>query len=490
MSRNKIISIVTSTVIISSLLIGATLTTNKYPKKNISLLASATTNSETKAVVINSPNSHLALYDASNSNAEISSYISVGEMLTINKTVGNYYYVTVQETGAKGYINKNNAQIIKSGINSSTTPVDKSGFIINVSSLVYLRSKPDINTTAIGSLLNSTNITVIEKQGNWYKVKTNIGTGFVYSEYVGISTDAILSGNVTDKLVATSANTKLSKASTSRTQTYTTNAANVVIKTAPDWNSKSLGTFEHLSVPVKVISSSNNWDKVELSNGTIGYVPSGSIVNEVVNMNNAISSAARSTISSATNLGSGLASIITSAANVVNTFNNNVSGTATHAANNIKNINSNIQSNINSTAEHAQNIGDNVSSTIKNVSNTINNVSGTASSISNNITNTTKKAGDTIQSTVTSAGKNINDINNTINSTLDNAHQNIKNINQTIKTTNENINNTAKNINDGINSNVTSTANNINTINNDIKSSANTVINSINTINHHIANIL
>ncbi|MGL4453231.1 MAG: SH3 domain-containing protein [Sarcina sp.] len=494
MSRNKIISIVASIAIASSLLIGASINATNTHTQNITLLSTTTTSSQTKAVVVNAPDSQLALYNSSNPNAKISSYISVGEMLTINQTVGNYYYVTVQETGAKGYINKNNAQIITSGLNAPVTSVNKSGSIINVSSFVYLRSKPTINSKVVANLLNSTNINIVSKQGDWYKVETNNGTGYVYSEYVGVSTKAISNQN---SIIT-------SNVKGNNTQTYLTNTSDVVIKTAPDWNSKSLQTIKHEAVPVTVISSDNNWDKVKLSNGVAGYVPSGSVITGIINMNNAIASAAKSTanatknaINTATSVGSGLASIVNSAANVVNTFNNNVNTTVTQAANNAKNISNNAQSNINSTAKNIQNIGNNVANTANSIGNTINNASNTANNVSNTIQSTAANANKTISNinnTINSTAKNIadtaNNVNSNIKSTVDNAHQNIKDINNTIKTTNENINNTAKNISNGVNSNVTSTANNINTINNGINSAANKVINGINNLNHNISNIL
>ena len=69
--------------------------------------------------------------------------------------------------------------------------INKPRFIINVSSLVYIKAQPTLNASNIGSLHNNANITSISKYGDWYKVKTNEGIGYVYSEYVGISNEAL-----------------------------------------------------------------------------------------------------------------------------------------------------------------------------------------------------------------------------------------------------------------------------------------------------------
>lgn len=57
------------------------------------------------------------------------------------------------------------------------------GIVEDKDGWVYLRGKPDISSPAIIKVLNGTNLEIIGKTGNWYKVYTESGrAGFVYHD--------------------------------------------------------------------------------------------------------------------------------------------------------------------------------------------------------------------------------------------------------------------------------------------------------------------
>ena len=170
-------SIVTAPSMISTQ--NTTHTTNKV------LMVNNTNNSRTNEAVVINGNSNMNLYALSNGSG-IVSYLSTGEMLTIlGQEQGNYYKVRVQETGAVGYINVSNMQVIENGVNSTLTSLSEMGKVVNVSTIVRLRSNPSISNNIITDLTNGTSFTILGKQGQWFKINVNGTIGFIYETYVG-----------------------------------------------------------------------------------------------------------------------------------------------------------------------------------------------------------------------------------------------------------------------------------------------------------------
>lgn len=196
MSKNRLIAILTSTILIGGMIGCTTFSNQKILNNNTTKIVNkvllAAPSLKNLAVVINTGKNPLVLYSSANSNSEISSYISVGEMLNYQKTDNpNFYKVTVQETGATGYISAANIQIIESGVNEVYTSINKSGVIINVSNDVKLMSNPNVNSQVLGSYKNNTNMNILGKQGQWYKVEAGTQVGYMYQSYVGITTEDV-----------------------------------------------------------------------------------------------------------------------------------------------------------------------------------------------------------------------------------------------------------------------------------------------------------
>ncbi len=200
MKRNKIISILEYSArnkilvgILAVSLIGAGgvfLSSNAAISNNTiginkTVLAGILNNDGNKACVING-NANLVLHTSA-SNSNIQSYISVGEMLTINSYSNGYYNVTVQETGATGYIASSNMQKIVSGVGYDLTSLSGTGYVTNVSTVVNLRENATMNSETLAKLKNNTSVTLLGKQGDWYKVNDNGTTGYIYGEYIAIA---------------------------------------------------------------------------------------------------------------------------------------------------------------------------------------------------------------------------------------------------------------------------------------------------------------
>ncbi|MGL5068297.1 MAG: polysaccharide deacetylase family protein [Sarcina sp.] len=209
-------------------------TNNTNSNNNHILLAQHTANSGNQAVVING-SSKLVLYSTTSKNSSIKSYLSVGQMLTINSNDNGFYNVTVHETGSTGYISATDLQKISSGINDQFNPMNTKGQVINVSNRVNLRNNPSMSSSVINTLTNKTNLKILGKQGDWYKVSTGSQTGYMYGLYVGsnssssgIATNSSSNANVTKPSTSTatkpSSNANITKPSTSTVTKPSSNA--------------------------------------------------------------------------------------------------------------------------------------------------------------------------------------------------------------------------------------------------------------------------
>ena len=215
MLKHKITGIIMGALMLSGVVLGGSAihnvkTTNDNTKVvNKVLLAAPSSTVGERAVVVNTNNSPLVLYSNASANSTITSYISVGEMLTIQSAGNNFYKVKVQETGAVGYISAHNLQIITSGVNDPYSEVNKEGYIINVSSRVNLRANATMNSNVLAKLSNNTKINVLGKQGQWYKVNCDGTVGYIYEEYIGLTNTNLKISN-DNKLIDTSSHITLS----------------------------------------------------------------------------------------------------------------------------------------------------------------------------------------------------------------------------------------------------------------------------------------
>lgn len=138
------------------------------------------------AVIINGDGS-LVLMGSNTVKSNLVGYLSAGEMVTVQGENGGWYKVTVQETGASGYIKAANLQFIESGVNDPLSILKGNGQVINVSSNLRIRSAATMESNTVGHLLNGNSFKIIGKEGQWYKISANGVTGFIYSDYVAPS---------------------------------------------------------------------------------------------------------------------------------------------------------------------------------------------------------------------------------------------------------------------------------------------------------------
>ena len=263
MLKHKIISIIMGSLMLSGALIGVNDINNinrvndNTKIVNKVLLAAPSSTVGKRAVVVNTDNSPLVLYSKASGSSNITSYISVGEMLTIESSGDNFYKVKVQETGAVGYISAHNLQIIASGVNERYSAVNKEGYILNVSSRVNLRAYATMHSNILAKLSNNTKINVLGKQGQWYKVNCDGTVGYIYEEYIGLTNTNLKISNG-NKSTDTSSHTtiKTKSSDTSKILSNINNKQNLgIIKYSIPQGAYSLNTVVVTNTTGKAISS-------------------------------------------------------------------------------------------------------------------------------------------------------------------------------------------------------------------------------------------
>ena len=121
---------------------------------------------------------------------------------------------------------------------------------LTINKSVNFRVAPNVNSTKIDKLKKGQTVEYLGKSGNWYKIKYNGRTGYIYKTYVSAVSTTEASNNSLKYVNCSSLNLR-SGAGTNYS----------IIKVL------------YKGTNVTVLSSSNNWSKVSV-NGTIGYVSS------------------------------------------------------------------------------------------------------------------------------------------------------------------------------------------------------------------------
>ncbi|WP_159426729.1 SH3 domain-containing protein, partial [Clostridium mediterraneense] len=172
--------------------------------QDVNLLAN--TNVSGYACVING-NGNLVLYSNTQAKA-VSGYVSVGEMLHILGQQGNLIKVQVEETGAVGYINKANVYDIIDASANNVVRMNRNAQVINVSSVVNVRTAPSMGAKVETTLTNGTQVRVTGKAGDWFRVSVNGVKGYIFGEYLEC-------GNFTTSNVTSNSTSSSSTGSTS-----------------------------------------------------------------------------------------------------------------------------------------------------------------------------------------------------------------------------------------------------------------------------------
>ena len=225
------------------------------------------------AYALASTNARVNLRKEATSKSESFGLLAKGTSLTIysvdSKT--GWYQVKVHSTGKEGYVYPSYVSIASkvgssSGSTGSTGTTATKGEI--TANGVNLRSGPGTNYSKIDKLQKLDTVSILEKNGDWYKVTVDAinKTGYVYASFVKVTSTSPTAtpGPTTPTPVPT--------ATPAGSQAGKLNADGVNFRTGPGTSYPSNGKLSKGTL-VTVLSKSGDWYKLTVnSTGKTGYV--------------------------------------------------------------------------------------------------------------------------------------------------------------------------------------------------------------------------
>lgn len=137
------------------------------------------------------------------------------------------------------------------------TPVITTQTGVVTATVLNVRSSPTTKSNVISSLRKNSSITILETASGWHKMQLSNGQiGYVSSAYV--TTNPVTTATTTRGVVNTSA---------------------LNVRSGPSTNTRVISLIRK-GTTVDILSTSNGWHTVRLSNGQIGYVSSSYITNQ------------------------------------------------------------------------------------------------------------------------------------------------------------------------------------------------------------------
>lgn len=172
-----------------------------------------------------------------------------GTKVTILATDGSWSKVSVNNQ--TGYMLSQWLSARKPAGSSSSSAVSGSAVVNNPrdTQVLFLRSKPSVESEAISYYRNGKTVTLLEKLDGWYKVKVDGQTGYMMAKYLKV-TDEVASGTAT---------------------VYNPNGNSYVnFRKGASLNSTVLAHVP-VGTKIKVLEKGTDWTKTELD-GVTGYI--------------------------------------------------------------------------------------------------------------------------------------------------------------------------------------------------------------------------
>ncbi len=187
-------------------------------------------------------------------------YASKGNNLQILETSNGWYKVKLSN-GKIGWGSGKYINVSGESSNTGTPSTSKTGTV--TADALHVRTGPSTGHSKITKVYKGQNVDVLESSNGWHKIKTPSGhIGWSSGDYISLSggsdsgSGGSDSGNTDDSLAG-------------KTGTVTASALNV--RSGPSTSNGVIGTT-YRGNTVQIITSSNGWHKVKLSNGQVGWV--------------------------------------------------------------------------------------------------------------------------------------------------------------------------------------------------------------------------
>lgn len=281
MNRNKIAALI---VAVSTTCIVAAHSDKVYATEKSNHNNQLEQQTQTKAVkkgqVIN-VSSNLRIRESASTNSSVVGYLTNGTVFNIEGKEGHWF--KINSNGKVGYIHGDYVKELNgntsggnsnSGSNSGNSNLDtslsgKTGKVINVSSSLRVRSGASTSSTVVGSLSAGQTFTIKGKSGSWYKISTGGTTGYVYGEYVQITSSGNTGGNAGGNNNSGN-NSGLDTSQAGKTGKVINVSTSLRVRNGASTNSSVIGSLRN-GQTFKIKGKKGDWHYIE-ANGTTGYV--------------------------------------------------------------------------------------------------------------------------------------------------------------------------------------------------------------------------
>ena len=144
-------------------------------------------------------------------------------------------------------------------LSSSAVSVSQKGTVVNVHSVLRVRSEASLNSEVVGYLTNGCSVNILGENGDWYNINYNGKSVYVSKEYVQVS------GGASSSSGSSSQETRSSKSG----QVVNVHSS-LNVRSGASTSSSVIGSLSNGS-KVTIVGESGSWYKINYEN-TTGYV--------------------------------------------------------------------------------------------------------------------------------------------------------------------------------------------------------------------------
>ncbi|WP_169891120.1 SH3 domain-containing protein [Litchfieldia alkalitelluris] len=193
---------------------------------------------------------------------QVTGYMDKGQEATFIEKNENWSKIQFKNT--KGWVSSQYLSA-KSTTPSSSTPSDNNSGTVRTGKItanaVNVRSQPNLSGKILGKVNNGDSVTVTNEKESWYEIKFNKTKAWVYRDYVKIQSTNTKPNN----------NTPSTPEPSTQSGTGIVTASSLNVRENNTLNGAIIGSLKK-GDSVTILSESNKWFEVKLTNGKTGWV--------------------------------------------------------------------------------------------------------------------------------------------------------------------------------------------------------------------------
>ena len=189
-------------------------------------------------------------------------YLRNGQTFDIIGRDGSWYKIKYE--GRNGYIHKDYVKEL-----DNDNDVEK-GKVINITSVLTLRKEGSTKSKSLGYLRNGQTFDILAKEGSWYKIKVDGKVGYVYGEYVKVTSKGNENTSSKDNSKKDNKSNEKKSSESIKEGKVVNITTSLTVRKDSSTSSKSIGYLKN-GEKLQIVSKSGSWYKIKYK-GSYGYV--------------------------------------------------------------------------------------------------------------------------------------------------------------------------------------------------------------------------